>query len=132
MPLLIKACDGGDAESCQFVADMHMTGEGVPKSESDEAKLRARTTKLYGSACEAGDASACFLYGGDLLSAKDNAGAVKVLTKGCDGGDMASCSLLGGCYDEGVGIPRDAAKAKALWSKACDGGNAAACGSVGR
>jgi TPR repeat protein len=132
VPLLIKDCEGGDGESCQILADLSMLGEGVPKSEAEEARLRARSTKLYGESCEAGDGSACFMYGGDLLSAKDNAGAFKTLTKGCDLGDPAACGLLGGCYDEGVGVAVDKTKAMELWKKSCDGGNAAACSRVGR
>ncbi|MBK8257724.1 MAG: sel1 repeat family protein [Polyangiaceae bacterium] len=127
IPLLIAACEGADAESCSILADMHLSGQGMLKDSAKEADLRRRATDLYGRSCEAGDASACFMFGGDMLTAKKFELAARVLEKGCNLGDAGSCSLLGGCYDEGVGVKADPAKAKALWAKACKGGNVASC-----
>ncbi len=62
-----------------------------------------------------------------LLSAKASA----LISSPCDGGDMDACFELGEQYDQGQGVPSDAAHAMALYEKACDGRVAAACQRLG-
>src|SRR5262245_50807191 len=49
----------------------------------------------------------------------------------CDGlcarGQLSGCLLLGTLYTEGIGVPRDPARARALYERACDGGEPLAC-----
>ncbi len=40
---------------------------------------------------------------------------------------MQGCFNLGVLYDDGSGVPKDAAKAGALYQQACKGGLAEAC-----
>jgi len=62
-----------------------------------------------------------------LLSAKASA----LVRSPCNGGDMEACFDLGEQYDQGQGVPTDAAHAMALYEKACDGRVAAACEKLG-
>jgi hypothetical protein len=61
------------------------------------------------------------------LSAKTAA----LISSPCNGGDMEACFDLGEQYDQGQGVPMDAARAMALYEKACDGRVAAACQKLG-
>jgi TPR repeat protein len=42
--------------------------------------------------------------------------------RACDGGDAAACGHLGALYEQGLGVVRDLARARALHEKACTGG----------
>lgn len=61
------------------------------------------------------------------LSAK----AAALIRSPCNGGGMEACFDLGEQYDQGQGVPTDAAHAMALYEKACDGRVAAACQKLG-
>jgi len=50
---------------------------------------------------------------------------------GCDGGDAAACYRLGNLYEEGMGTPRDMARAHGLHARACDAGRGEACRTLG-
>ena len=52
--------------------------------------------------------------------------------KACDAGVADACGTLGYLYSQGVGVPRDQAKANALWTRACNKGNKASCDRLGR
>jgi TPR repeat protein len=58
--------------------------------------------------------------------------AVARFDRGCLSGDARSCSVLGVMYEEGRGVRRDAARARALYAHACSAGNAPACTNLGR
>jgi len=62
-----------------------------------------------------------------LLSAKASA----LIRSPCNSGDMEACFDLGVQYDQGQGVPTDAARAMALYEKACEGRVAAACQKLG-
>jgi hypothetical protein len=62
-----------------------------------------------------------------LLSAKTAA----LISSPCNGGDMNACFNLGVQYDQGQGVPMDAAHAMALYEKACDGRVGAGCQKLG-
>jgi len=61
------------------------------------------------------------------LSAK----TATLISSPCNGGDMTACFNLGVQYDQGQGVPMDAARAMALYEKACDGRVGAACQKLG-
>jgi hypothetical protein len=61
------------------------------------------------------------------LSAK----AAALIGPPCNGGDMTACFDLGVQYDQGLGVPMDAARAMALYEKACDGRVGDACQKLG-
>jgi hypothetical protein len=93
--LLQKACDGGAAAGCFYLALLYSKGEGV-------AKDAARAAVLYQKACDGGEAKACFNLGG-LYSegegvAKDAARAAVLYQKACDGGEWKGCTNLGLLY----------------------------------
>ena len=46
-PLYVKACKGGDAESCVNLGILYQSGEGMPRDE-------AKPAELFDKACELG------------------------------------------------------------------------------
>ena len=49
----------------------------------------------------------------------------------CDKDAFEACGELGALYTQGLGVKKDAAKAKELFKKACDGGDKAGCDRYG-
>lgn len=52
VPLYIKACKGGDAESCVNLGILYQSGEGMPRDE-------AKAAELFDKACDDGHAIGC-------------------------------------------------------------------------
>jgi len=49
------------------------------------------------------------------------------LIKACEGTDLGSCLPLAMRYQGGVGVAKDAERAKKYFTRACDGGLSIAC-----
>lgn len=58
--------------------------------------------------------------------------AKHVVSDACAQGSQEACSVLGVMLAEGLGFPRDSARASELFRGACDGGVARACTNLGR
>lgn len=58
--------------------------------------------------------------------------AAKYYTIACNNGTMLSCNNLGILHTNGLGVPRDLAKARALYTLACDNKESLACYNLGR
>ena len=58
-----------------------------------------------------------------LMSDRDGAHeAFATASRSCHLGDQGGCTVLGHCYQGGVGVPADVARANALFARACDEG----------
>jgi len=125
-PLFEKACDGGKALSCFFLAGF--SEYGVPMDS-------AQTRVLYKKACDGGFMQGCsnlgLLYDNGQGVSKDFAQARALFQKACDGGLMGGCNNLGLLYDNGQGVSKDFAQARTLYQKACYSGDMGGCGNLG-
>ena len=118
--------------------------EGVTE-ENRKSQLRLYDEVLaflHEQTCAAGDPLGCM--GSALLGGQD-AGASRAATlmaraaelarEACDGGrtltgpdgPYSGCSLLGSLHREGMGVPKDEARAAGLLEKACSGGDLSGC-----
>jgi TPR repeat protein len=121
--LFEKACNLGDAVSCEFRGKMLREGRGGP---ADPAGAIAWFTK----GCNGGAAGACTSLGLAAMKSGDKKTAVEMLEKACNGDDKIGCTGLGGLYLHGNGVPKDPARAQQLLKKACDLGAKEACDKV--
>lgn len=123
-----QACDAGKANECLRLAEIYMTGAGLPTDVS-------RAIQLYSKACDAGDGEGCSHLAGFHVGGRgvpeDEAKAVALFQKSCDAGYETACTQLAGRYLRGEGVPRDEARSAAILAKACAGGGSLACNNLG-
>lgn len=112
-----------DAASCQNLAYMLDTGDGVPEDD-------ARAAELYARACDAGTAWSCY----DLAFQIDHGEAPGIgadqgpalaasrLERACDLGMQESCAALGKRLRVGDGVAQDPVRARALLAGSCRSG----------
>lgn len=121
VPLLDRACDGGDQESCSKVGFMYVMGTGVGEDDRHGEEL------LTG-ACDKGYAPGCTNMGTLMrLHVSTWRQAVQYFTRGCDGNDPYGCNNLALLYREGLAVDKDMNRAKQFFDKSCSLGNQAGC-----
>jgi TPR repeat protein len=124
-----RGCDAGHALSCAHAGLMLSTTSEVPRDD-------ARAAGLLKKGCEADVAPAC---GGLALLhvsgrgglARDPVRAAALLEKACSADEALSCAHLAGLYEAGVGVAKDAARARELYAGACAKGVPNACAKAG-
>ena len=139
-PLLEKACNLGNADSCGLLGDFYFYGYGGVEQDYKQTRL------LDKQACEWGSIESCGnlgqLYEKGLGGSRDYATARALYKKACNGGSagskaesaagsMARCSALGMLYLNGQGGAQDYEQARAFFRKACDGGFMLGCAALG-
>jgi uncharacterized protein len=137
LALYQRGCDGGDGFVCNQLAMRLITGM------DNTAKDLPRGERLAKRAC-ALNIENCGFTGELFEDANKPAQAVEFARKGCedkdtrtglDEGDQGralqyrggACVTLGKFYKDGVGVKKDAKKAKAYFKKACDLGYGPGC-----
>jgi TPR repeat protein len=158
LELRTRACEGGHAESCEWVARHHeergksaSTTEFLEKAcrEGDDPScVRAanslfegpqnaveKSAELFALSCARGFAWSCTGQGMHLLTGKgvpqSDESARTFFEMGCTGGDPQGCTNLASMLESGRGgFPDDEGAAK-LYVKACAQKNAAACFNLG-
>lgn len=124
----LKACDGGDAQSCLSLGEVYEEGAFLQKDYT-------KALKLYEKSCTLNNAEGCmylgYMYDEALGVNKDYKKAIEYYTKACDGGNVIACRFLGYIYDEGLGGFQDYKKAEALYLKACNSEDEYACNNLG-
>jgi hypothetical protein len=95
---------------------------------------RAAAGHYFAVACQAGNADGCanlatqFLFLHEAKSDKDVVRALKRLERECgETSDGRACYLMGYAYENGMGRPRDEARARQLYADGCRRGNLDAC-----
>lgn len=128
VPLMTKACDGGDAAGCGSLGLMYQNGQGVTRDEF-------KAVSLYRKACDNGNARGCTDLGWMTElgrgAGKDPKTAVSLYRKACDAKDPMGCEHLGVMYLNGNGVTKSQEQAVALARKSCDGGYARGCHDLG-
>jgi hypothetical protein len=127
-PLFEQACNGGHADSCDYLGWMYEYRLGVEQDYS-------RAISLFDKGCGMGSMAACnnegVMYEDQTGVAQDYQRALSLYTKACDGGLAIGCDSLGSMYQSHEGVAQDNSRAVYYYSKACDGGNAAGCKDLG-
>jgi len=77
--------------------------------------------------CELGDGHACGIASIRLDEKLHPRDFYELSQRGCDRGYVPSCSDMGYAYENGLGVPKDNARALVLYRQACDRNNALAC-----
>lgn len=82
--------------------------------------------------CDAGKMSGCHALGLALMTpgspdSPNNVRAAAAFETGCTGGYAAACNGLGVMYAQGLGVPRDEARAVTLQTQSCQEGNVTGC-----
>ena len=125
LALYKKACEKGVAIGCGNAASELLDGEVGEKDPVGAIELAEK-------GCKAKHARSCLALGFALhRSKKDPKRAVELFEQGCDAGTDAAfangCNTGGYILSNGIGVPRDNARAWPLFIKACDKGNAHGC-----
>ena len=89
--LFTRACDGGSAYGCKWLAPMHRNGlGGIAKDEAKAKALEDKAVTLYPALCEGGKVQACWDLAG-LIEGSDPARAKTLYKLACDAGKTAAC-----------------------------------------
>ncbi len=112
-----QRCNGGDIDSCLFLADQYYRGDILPKNQ---AKARI----FFRQACTKGHGDACASLGVMLERGeggpRDWNGAEGLYRKACDGGSAIGCNNLAVLYHErALREPRFLPKALDAYRSAC-------------
>jgi TPR repeat protein len=125
--LYARGCAAGDASSCEDQGMSHAYGRGVEKN-------LARAIELFDKACRTDAFYGCVPLGhwlGVPEVGRDYARAAKAFDLACRADDQRGCAGLAALLGEGLGVPRDTARAESLATTACDKGALEACGFLG-
>jgi TPR repeat protein len=127
-----KACDGNDAAGCHNAGFAFEHGIGGAK---DDSKARAMFAKACGSsALTSEDFESCAVSGSWLMTGRggtrDPKRGIAYLQKACDG-DSKLCVDYARVLQYGIGVARDAARARELHARACNHGEPKACNDLG-
>lgn len=95
------------------------------------AGLRKQAIAYYLKAGLSGNANAIHNIGLMLQEEEEFSEATKYYAIACDNGVMLSCNNLGVLYRNGLGVPKDLAKARGLYTLACDNKESTACFNLG-
>ena len=93
------------------------------------------TERLYQEACDAGDLTACNVFGlmhetGQGVP-RDLARAATLYRRACQGGALVGCTNIGLLLLSGIGVSRDSVSAAGFFRVACEGGEQLGCGFLG-
>ncbi len=127
-PLFEEACNGGHADSCDYLGWMYQYKLGVTQDYS-------RAISLFHKGCGMGSMAACnnegVMYQDHIGVAQDFERAVSLYTKACNGDFAIGCDSLGYMYQFHEGVAQDYAQAVTLYNKACNGGSMNGCKNLG-
>jgi tetratricopeptide (TPR) repeat protein len=124
LPLLKRACDGGNASGCNNLGFLYDFGRGVKQDYG-------KAFTFYTKACDGGDAFGCanlgFSYENGTGVAQDYGKSFTLYTKACKLENPDGCSLLGNLYRTGNGVAVNPELARQYLKKGCDMGNSWGC-----
>lgn len=85
-----KACEEKETESCRYLAEMYLRGQGIKQSIPQAAKF-------FRKACEGDDATSCAMLGVLYFTGKDirkdHTMAKEYFGRACDLGDEDACDM---------------------------------------
>jgi TPR repeat protein len=118
LDLRTRACEGGHAESCEWVARHH-----------EEKGQSASTTEFLEKACREGDDLSCVRAASMMFDGPKNAAekSAELFTLSCERGHAASCTGQGMHVSTGKGLPQNDESARLLFDKGCKGGDMQGC-----
>jgi TPR repeat protein len=118
-PFLERACDGNVPRACADLGWIYQAGEKTPHDYP-------KAVGLYQKACKAGNVYGCQQLGVMTRNgqgvAKNPAGAADLFRVACNANSIdapAGCGFLSELYDQGLGVPKDSARASTLRAQAC-------------
>jgi TPR repeat protein len=118
-----RACDKGSSLGCYNL--------GAILEWETRPKKNPRAAPLFQRACSDGEPIACYHLGLWYVSneapVKNPALAVQYQLRACDGEHGEACTTVGFAYEDGVGVPKDEARARAYYSKGCQRNSSVAC-----
>ena len=127
-PLFEQACNGGHADSCDYLGWMYQYHLGVNQDYP-------RAVSLFDKGCKAGSLAACnnegVMYQDSIGVTQDYERAVLLYTRACDGNFAIGCDSLGYMYQFKEGVPQDYSRAVTLYTKACNGDSMNGCKNLG-
>lgn len=121
--LFRSGCDGGDGYGCSSLGFAYQRGKGVDADPK-------RALELFEKACAASEPECSRLADAlvaGILAPANFARAASLYDQECQREDGYSCNALATAYGNGMGVPRDGAKATALRARACGLGHKVAC-----
>lgn len=123
--LFAKACLADSPEGCARLGRAQYNGKGTSR-DLEQAE------RNFERACDADNALGCAGLGHALLFGRSGKGAepkrgVALAEKACEQGEQRGCALLGLASLNGIGVPRDAEKAKEYFDTACRGDEKRGC-----
>jgi uncharacterized protein len=119
--LLVRACDGGDKQSCFVLGIEYARGENTKQDF-------AATTRVFDRACDRALAKACFAIAQNFASQKDGKHAAEYARRACHMGHGESCGMVAQLHADGTGVAKSAREATAWATEGCRMGHMPSCG----
>ena len=112
----LRACNGGHPIGCANLANQYYNGLGVTMD-------RSRAVQIYQRSCDLGAVTGCMDLGviyrdGKGVQAKSPTYAAQLFQRACDL-SPAACASIASMYELGVGVGKDAARARSLYERSC-------------
>jgi TPR repeat protein len=116
------ACAGGDGAAC------YRAGKLAVESHDDKTGM-----ELLRRGCDAGDGKSCTMLADcHGLKREQLDEQVRLYQRACDLRDGAGCYPLARLYEQGRGVPADAARARTLYERGCALGDFMSCDAIQR
>jgi len=123
LAMIRAACEQGDREGCEAMAEEAMRGELIPRDD-------AAATRYLAMACERGLARACFELAKAAYQQGDFTGVVTFSQRACEMNEAPACAALGALYYAGEGVAHSDAEGARWTTEGCRGGIGGACASL--
>lgn len=105
--------------------------DASPPPDPARADASAQALSDERACVDRNDGAACRRAALASIDRHDDESAVRLADLACGHGHLPGCKTLGWLYENGRGVGRDFARARALYGRACDGGDLSACKSLG-
>lgn len=130
--LHIRACERDDARGCFGASSLfgnHRVKTDVPPAVWEAARAREAARCTSGTDDEAFDScwASWRMFDAGLGGPANPDEAARAARRGCERKQRTMCSVLAHAHEQGRGVRRDEARAKALYVRACKLGDAYAC-----
>jgi TPR repeat protein len=122
LSLYERACNGGHADGCRYLASAYRAGDIVPKDETRGLQLLQKACDLQSElgqpelACHA--LGVAYEWGSGV--ARDSTRASTLYERACDLGHENGCSSAASLYQPSTGVLKDATQWAAMMEKHCD------------
>jgi uncharacterized protein len=119
--LLVRACDGGDKNSCYVLGIEYASGANTKQDF-------AATTRVFDRACDRALSKACIAIAQNLAASREFKRAAEYARRACHMGNGEGCGMLGQLHADGSGVAKSTSESTKWATHACRMAHMPSCG----